>query len=61
VSPKQTGEPSTARRVGCASRPNRAAIRNGAASPVTADEGARTLAVLDAARRSAAENRSIIL
>ena len=37
------------------------AARTGAAAPVTADEGARTLAVLDAARRSAAENRSIIL
>lgn len=38
-----------------------AAVRAGSAPPVTAAEGARTLAVLDAARQSAAENRSITL
>jgi len=37
------------------------AVRTGVAPPVTAAEGARTLAVLDAARQSAAENRSITL
>ncbi|HTW27775.1 MAG TPA: Gfo/Idh/MocA family oxidoreductase [Acetobacteraceae bacterium] len=35
------------------------AVRTGGAPPVTAEEGARTLAVLDAARRSAEERRSI--
>jgi predicted dehydrogenase len=37
------------------------AVLTGTAPPVTAAEGARTLAVLDAARNSAAENRSIPL
>ncbi|OZA08440.1 MAG: dehydrogenase, partial [Rhodobacterales bacterium 17-64-5] len=37
------------------------AVLTGTAPPVTAAEGARTLAVLDAARNSAAENRSIAL
>jgi predicted dehydrogenase len=35
------------------------AVRTGIRPPVTAEEGARTLAVLDAARQSAAEGRSI--
>lgn len=38
-----------------------AAIRTGTPPPVTAEEGARTLAVLDAARQSAQEGRSITL
>jgi predicted dehydrogenase len=38
-----------------------AAVRNGTLPPVTAAVAARTLAVLDAARQSAAENRSIDL
>ncbi len=38
-----------------------AAVRNGTPPPVTAEVGARTLAVLDAARQSAQENRSISL
>ena len=38
-----------------------AALRNGAPPPVTAETGARTLAILDAARQSAAEGRSITL
>ena len=38
-----------------------AAVRTGSAPPVTAAEGARTLAELDAARQSAMENRSITL
>lgn len=37
------------------------AVRTGTAPPVTAEEGARTLAVLDAARLSAEEGRSISL
>ena len=37
------------------------AVRTGTRPPVTADEGARTLAVLDAARQSAAESQSISL
>ena len=37
------------------------AVRTSTAPPVTAAEGARTLAVLDAARKSAAEGRSIQL
>lgn len=37
------------------------AVRTGSAPPVTAAEGARTLAVLDAAQQSAAESRSIAL
>lgn len=37
------------------------AVRTGAPAPVTAEEGARTLAVLDAARQSAEEGRSISL
>lgn len=36
-------------------------VANGTPSPVTAETGARTLAVLDAARQSAAEGRSITL
>lgn len=35
------------------------AVRTGSRPPVTAEEGARTLAVLDAARQSAAEGQSI--
>ncbi|MBN8630480.1 MAG: Gfo/Idh/MocA family oxidoreductase [Rhodobacterales bacterium] len=35
------------------------AVREGTPPPVSAEEGARTLAVLDAARKSAAEGRSI--
>ncbi|MDP3195331.1 Gfo/Idh/MocA family protein [Tabrizicola sp.] len=38
-----------------------AAVRNGTPPPVTAEVGARTLAVLDAARQSDLENRSITL
>lgn len=38
-----------------------ASVRNGTPPPVTAEVGARTLAVLDAARQSAEENRSISL
>lgn len=37
------------------------AVRTGSRPPVTAEEGARTLAVLDAARQSAAEGQSIRL
>ena len=37
------------------------AVRDGASPPVTAEQGARTLAVLDAARKSAAEGRTIRL
>jgi predicted dehydrogenase len=37
------------------------AVRTGTAPPVTAEAGARTIAVLDAARQSAAEGRSIQL
>ena len=37
------------------------AVRTGTHPPVTAEEGARTLAVLDAARQSAAEGQSIRL
>ena len=37
------------------------AVRTGTAVPVTADEAIQTLAVLDAARISAAEGRSIVL
>ena len=37
------------------------AVSKGTAPPVTAEEGARTLAVLDAARQSAAEGRSVTL
>jgi len=37
------------------------AVRDGTPPPVTAEQGARTLAVLDAARQSAAEGRSISL
>lgn len=37
------------------------AVREGTPPPVTAEQGARTLAVLDAARQSAAEGRSIPL
>lgn len=37
------------------------AVRNGTPPPVTAEIGARTLAILDAARQSAAEGRSISL
>jgi predicted dehydrogenase len=37
------------------------AVRNGTPPPVTAETGARTLAVLDAARQSAAEGRSVSL
>lgn len=37
------------------------AVRTGSPPPVTAEEGTRTLAVLDAARRSADEGRSISL
>ena len=37
------------------------AVRDGTPAPVTAEEGARTLAVLDAARLSAEEGRSISL
>ena len=37
------------------------AVRTGTRPPVTAEEGARTLAVLDAARQSAAEGQSISL
>lgn len=37
------------------------AVRTGTAPPVTAAEGARTLAVLDAARQSAADGRSVQL
>jgi len=37
------------------------AVSNGGVPPVTPEEGARTLAVLDAARQSAAEGRSISL
>lgn len=37
------------------------AVRDGTPPPVTARQGARTLAVLDAARQSAAEGRSITL
>ena len=37
------------------------AVRTGTRPPVTAEEGARTLAVLDAARQSAAEGQSIRL
>ena len=37
------------------------AVRTGIRPPVTAEEGARTLAVLDAARQSAAEGQSISL
>ena len=37
------------------------AVRDGTPPPVTAESGARTLAVLDAARQSAAEGRSITL
>ena len=36
-----------------------AAVRDGTPPPVTAETGARTLAILDAARQSAAEGRSI--
>jgi len=38
-----------------------AAVRNGTPPPVTAETGARTLAILDAARQSAAEGRAISL
>ena len=38
-----------------------AAVRDGTPPPVTAETGARTLAILDAARQSAAEGRSISL
>lgn len=38
-----------------------AAVRDGTPPPVTAETGARTLAILDAARKSAAEGRSISL
>ena len=38
-----------------------AAVARGSAAPVTAETGARTLAVLDAARQSAAEGRSVPL
>ena len=38
-----------------------AAVRDGTPPPVTAEQGARTLAVLDAARQSALEGRSITL
>jgi len=37
------------------------AVRDGGLPPVTAEEGSRTLAVLDAARQSAAEGRSVPL
>jgi predicted dehydrogenase len=37
------------------------AVRDGTLPPVTAEQGARTLAVLDAARQSALEGRSITL
>jgi len=37
------------------------AVREGTPPPVTAEQGARTLAILDAARQSAAEGRSITL
>lgn len=37
------------------------AVRDGTPPPVTAEQGARTLAVLDAARQSAEEGRSITL
>ena len=37
------------------------AVRNGTPPPVTAEQGARTIAVLDAARQSSAEARSIRL
>lgn len=37
------------------------AVRDGTPSPVSAEQGARTLAVLDAARQSAVEGRSITL
>ena len=37
------------------------AVRKGTPPPVTAEEGARTIAVLDAARQSAAEGRSVTL
>jgi hypothetical protein len=36
-------------------------VRTGVAPPVTATQGARTLAVLDAARLSAQENRTVRL
>lgn len=38
-----------------------ASVRDGTLPPVTAETGARTLAILDAARQSAAEGRSISL
>ena len=38
-----------------------ASVRDGTPPPVTAETGARTLAILDAARQSAAEGRSISL
>ncbi|WP_340255740.1 Gfo/Idh/MocA family oxidoreductase [Roseobacter sp. HKCC-CH-9208] len=38
-----------------------ACVRDGTPPPVTAETGARTLAILDAARQSAAEGRSILL
>ena len=38
-----------------------AAVRDGTPPPVTAETGARTLAILDAARQSAAEGRSVSL